>query len=146
MYPPDLSSMPLLNLRCYPRMNIYLEIEPSASLIIDAPLSYAVGKPLCSSRDYLPATSLNSSSLHFRITRADTGEVLVSDAEVSLNSTSNEFEFSLSSFAASFKPYEIFIETISGPCKDDIQVVTQLSVCKFSLYPHLSFQYLPVCS
>lgn len=124
--------MPLLNLRCYPRMNLYLGVESSATLIIDAPLSYTVGQPICSSGDYLPATSVNSSSLHFSIIRADTGEVLVSDAEVSLNSTANEFEFPLSSFAASFNPYEILIKTISAPCKIDIQVVTHLSVRKIS--------------
>lgn len=114
-------------------MNLYLEVETSAALIIDAPLSYTVGQPFCSSEDHIPTTSANLSSLHFSIIRSDTGEVLVYDAEVPLNSTSNVFEFPLSGFAASFNPYEILIKTISSPCDNDIQVVTQLSVCKVSL-------------
>ena len=125
--------MPLLSLRCYPRMNLYLGVEQSAALIIDAPLSYTVGQPFCSSEDYISATSANSSSLHFSIIKADTGEVLVSDAEVALNSTSNVFEFPLSSFKASFNPYEILIKSISAPCNNDIQIVTQLSVREVSL-------------
>jgi len=126
-------------------MNLYLEGEPSAALIIDAPLSYEVGQHFCSLEDYIPVASVNSPNLHFSIIKADTGEVLVPDAEVPLNSTSNEFEFSLSSFSASLNPYEILIKTISGPCSNHIQGIAQLSVRKALLEsPSIFASILPI--
>lgn len=123
---PEPSSSPLINLQFYPRMNIYIAGESSASLIIDAPLSYEVGQPFCS-QGFI-SESGNASAFHFSIIKADTGETLIEDASVPVNSTGNEFPFPLSSFTSSFNPYDILIKTNSAPCNTDIQAVTQLAV------------------
>lgn len=128
LYAPGPSSSPLVDLQFYPRMNLYLAGESSASLIIDAPLSYEVGQPFCSPEGYISDASGGSSYSHFDIIKSSTGEILVTDASVPVNSTGNEFKFSLSSFDASFDPYDILIKTTSSPCDFNIHAVTQLTV------------------
>jgi len=109
-------------------MSLYLEGESEASLIIDAPLSYEVGQPFCSSKGYISENSGESQELRFDIVKVDTEEILVHNVSVPVNSTKNEFSFPLSSFNSSFTPYDILIKTISAPCSTNIEAVTQLRV------------------
>lgn len=122
---PKRSEKPLLNLQVYPRMNIYLEDETSASLIVDASLSYTTGKAYCSD-SYNGFIASDDAKFRFSVVRADTGASLLEGAEIAVNSSSNELPISLSSLPARMEAYELIIKTTTSHCSQIISVKTQI--------------------
>ncbi|KAH6684292.1 hypothetical protein B0J14DRAFT_572569 [Halenospora varia] len=126
---PALSPTPLLDLSIRPRMNIYLGSEDYASFIVDAPITYMHGEAYYN-------TSFNKqtnetkpfTTLFIDISVDDTGLDLVSFGNVSVNSTSNEFIFSLAKFTPQFEPYNISIIGSSGDGNHSYVATTQLYV------------------
>jgi hypothetical protein len=125
MEAPKRSDRPSINLQVYPRMNIYLEDETSASLIVDASLSYTTGKAYCSqSSDGFIAS--DKAKFHFSVLRADTGAILLKNAEIAVNSSSHELPISLSSLPARMEPYDLIIKTTAPHCSQIISAKTQI--------------------
>lgn len=96
-------------------MNIYLDGESYASLIVDAPLSYLNGGAFVNST-FNKQDNLTSAftTLFIDVSLSDTGVDLVSGRNVTVNTTSNEFVFSLDGLTPQFEPYEIVITGASG--------------------------------
>lgn len=112
---PTLSSSPLLNLQVRPRMNIYIADDEYGSVIVDTPISYMHGDPYCNS-SFNKQTNVTSpfTTLFVDISVDDTGLDLVSSVNVTVNSTANEFVFSLSGLNPQFEPYSLTILGASG--------------------------------
>ncbi|KAF2431371.1 hypothetical protein EJ08DRAFT_587517 [Tothia fuscella] len=117
MTPPPKSSKPLFNLRVYPQMSIYLSDETTATLIIDASLSYTQGTEYCappSSPDgYISSSDIK---VQLSILHADTKEVITSNKDIPFNTTGNELPIPLSAFPPRFKPYPVLITTSTPHC------------------------------
>lgn len=112
---PTTSTVPLLNLRVRPRMSFYVVGEAQGSVIVDAAISTMHGQPLFASS--LAGTSTNQ-SLVVDIFDAGSGAVLVSKARVAVNTTGNEFTFSLSDLmmaaAATPTTIDLVATTVDG--------------------------------
>ncbi|KAL1984251.1 hypothetical protein VTN96DRAFT_9303 [Rasamsonia emersonii] len=124
---PAPSSEPLLDLRIRPRMNLYTADDQWGSFIVDAGLSFFHGQPYYNStydqgnNGYKPFDTL-----FIDIADADTGLALVSGANVSVNSTANEFTFSLAGLRPQFEPYNISITGASQDGNQSYVAQTQL--------------------
>jgi hypothetical protein len=108
-----LSDQELLDLQIRPRMNLYLNgSDAYGSFIVDAGISYFAGEPY-SNASFDKSTNITSSfvTLFVDISVEESGLDLVSNKNVSVNSTSNEFVFSLEPLTPRFEPYNI---TITG--------------------------------
>ena len=96
-------------------MSIYVAGESDASLIVDAPISYMHGGAFVNGslnkQDNI--TSLFT-KLFVDISVVESGLDLVSGENVTVNSTSNEFVFSLSGLVPRFEPYAIVLVGASG--------------------------------
>jgi len=107
---PSLSLVPLLDLSIRSRLNIYLPDENYASFIIDAPLSYLNGEAYINSTfNKQDNTTSSFNTLFIDISVVESGLDLLSHRNVSINSTANEFVFSLSGLTPRLEPYEIVI-------------------------------------
>ncbi|KAI9738376.1 MAG: hypothetical protein M1834_008879 [Cirrosporium novae-zelandiae] len=116
---PTLSSTPLLDLRIRPRMNLYTSDDNFASFIIDASISYTNGDPYYSTiYDKENKVTKAFTKLFIDISVADTGLDLVSNVNVTVNTTANEFQFSLANLPAQYEPYNI---TVIGASQDGNQ-------------------------
>ncbi|OMP84408.1 hypothetical protein BK809_0000189 [Diplodia seriata] len=116
---PPLSDEPLLNLQVYPRMNLYTEDDQFASFIVDAALSHTNGAPFYNSTfDKSTNATAPFSHLYIDISVTANGLALVSSANVSINSTGNEFSFALGGLAARYDAYNI---TLVGASRDGNQ-------------------------
>ncbi|RDW82700.1 hypothetical protein BP6252_03812 [Coleophoma cylindrospora] len=124
---PVLSTTPLLDLSIQPRMNLYLDGEDYASLIVNAPISYMNGKSFVNST-FNKQDNLTSpfTILFVDIQTSETGVDLVSHANVTINSTANEFVFSLASFTPRLEPYEIVITGAAGDGAQFYTATTEL--------------------
>ncbi|OCL05579.1 hypothetical protein AOQ84DRAFT_379451, partial [Glonium stellatum] len=128
--PNATSPSPLLDLRVYPRMNYYLN-DQNGSFIVDAPISYIPGQGQKFSNKTFNANSSTPTAfttLQIEITNPVTGEVLVPWTEIPINSTDNEFSFSLSSFTPRLDPYNIQIFGASPDAVQTFQSSTLLTV------------------
>ncbi|KAF2186565.1 hypothetical protein K469DRAFT_663520 [Zopfia rhizophila CBS 207.26] len=97
LFAPNESSSPLLDLRFYPRMNLYLKNERTGTFIVDAPLSYISGSA------YKNSTFVKGESkpvpfvtLDFQIF-SSLSPTPLAYGQVPVNSTGNEFLFNLTS-------------------------------------------------
>jgi hypothetical protein len=91
-------------------LNIYLSGENYASFIIDAPLSYLNGEAYTNSTFNKQDNITSSfSTLFIDISVVESGLDLLSHRNVTINSTANEFVFSLASLTSRIDPYEIVI-------------------------------------
>ena len=100
-------------------MSLYTAGEAEASFIVDADISYTNGQPYYNnSYDEGTNNSTPFTRLFVDIAVADGGLALVSSANVSVNSSSNELKFSLEKIPASTVPYNI---TIVGASQDGNQ-------------------------
>jgi hypothetical protein len=108
-------------------MNIYVADDKFGSIIVDASISYMHGLPYYNS-SFNKQTNLTSSftTLFVDISVADTGLDLVSSGNVTVNSTANEFVFSLAGFSPQFEPYTISIIGSSGDGNHSYFATTQL--------------------
>ncbi|KAI9668027.1 MAG: hypothetical protein M1821_000847 [Bathelium mastoideum] len=122
---PATSPSSLLNVKLYSRMNIYTADDQSGSFIVDASISNIHGNSYYNTSDSVQWNGNVSSgpftTLYIDITDADTGSPLVSGANVTVNSTGNEFQFSLANFTARTTPYNIVLE---GASEDGNQTYT----------------------
>jgi hypothetical protein len=125
--PLALSSTPLLDLSIRPRMSIYIAGEDYASFIIDAPISYMHGGAFANS-SFNKQDNLTSpfSKLFIDVSVEESGLDLLSGRNVSVNSTSNEFVFSLSGLTPRLDPYEIVIVGASGDGAQSYTATTNL--------------------
>ena len=100
-------------------MSLYTADETEASFIVDAKISYTNGQPYYNTTyDEGAGHSVPFSRLFIDIAVADMGLDLVSHANVSINSTSNELQFSLNKIPARMEPYTI---TLTGASQDGDQ-------------------------
>ncbi|EKG12682.1 Glycoside hydrolase subgroup catalytic core [Macrophomina phaseolina MS6] len=100
-------------------MHIYTADEASASFVVDAALSHTNGEPYY---PYVFNKETNATStfshLYVDISVTENGLPLVSNSNVSVNSTGSEYVFSLSSLEARSEPYNI---TLTGASRDGNQ-------------------------
>jgi hypothetical protein len=96
-------------------MNIYITDDKYGPFIVDAPICYMHGEPYynCS---FNKQTNLTSpfTTLFVNISVDDTGLELVSSRNVTVNSTANEFVFSLAGLIPRLEPYNLSIIGASG--------------------------------
>lgn len=109
-------------------MNLYLPSDKYASFIVDAPLSLYHGLPYVNT-SFDKNTNLTNAFVTLFIDIAETasGLDLVSNKNVSINSTSNEFVFSLDILNPRLEPYEISITGASGDGAHFYTAATTLS-------------------
>ncbi|TVY68954.1 hypothetical protein LSUE1_G006159 [Lachnellula suecica] len=119
---PKLSPVPLLDLSIRPRTNLYLANETYGSFIVDAPLSYMNGASFVNST-FNKQDNITSpfTELFIDIEVVESGIDLLSSRNVTINTTSNEFKFSLSRLSPRFEPYEV---VITGAAIDGAQFYT----------------------
>jgi hypothetical protein len=112
---PTLSSTPLLDLSIRPRTNLYLASEKYASFLIDAPISFMRGLAYTNA-SFNKETNITSTftKLFIDVSVVESGLDLISSSNVTVNTTNNEFGFSLSGLTPRFEPYEIVITGASG--------------------------------
>lgn len=109
------STSPLLNLGIRPRRNLYLPSDDYASFIVDAPISFYHGLPYYNTSFDKNSNITNPFTVLFvDIMEVESGTDLVSNRNVSINSTSNEFVFALNLLQPRFEPYEVVIYGASG--------------------------------
>jgi hypothetical protein len=96
-------------------MNLYLASENYASFIVDAPISYMHGGAFVNA-SFNKATNITSAftKLFIDVSVVESGLDLVSGLNVTVNTTSNEFGFSLSKLTPRLEPYQIVITGASG--------------------------------
>ncbi|KAK8182839.1 hypothetical protein BC567DRAFT_207300 [Phyllosticta citribraziliensis] len=122
LYEPARSAEPRLDVQVYPRMNLYVETDTTASFIVDARLSLVTGEPYYNGvyhKDTKETTPFDH--LYIDISLSDSGRSLVADKNVSVNSTANEFQFSLAGIKAQLEPYNV---TLVGASRDGNQSYT----------------------
>lgn len=126
---PTLSANPLLDLTIRPRMNLYLASDKYASFIVDAEFSYMHGGAFYNT-SFNKQTNVTTAfeTLFVDISVDDTGLDLVSFGNVSVNSTANEFVFSLAGLTPQIYPYNISIIGSSGDGNHSYVATTQLYV------------------
>ncbi|KAH8660037.1 hypothetical protein BX600DRAFT_383510 [Xylariales sp. PMI_506] len=109
---PPTSTEPLLALRVQPRMSIYLESDTTASLLIDARISYKIGQSLSTSD---AATATNSSAL-LNVSILNDG-VVINTTSVTVGATDIEIPIDLESFAPVVTAYNVSIVATFGCSK-----------------------------
>ncbi|RDW68607.1 hypothetical protein BP5796_09264 [Coleophoma crateriformis] len=124
---PVASSEPLLDLTIRPRTNIYTASDIYASVIVDAKLSYIHGGAYYNTSFNKQTNETKSfTTLFIDVSVDDTGLDLVSSANVTVNSTSNEFIFSLGQLEPQLEPYNLSIIGSSGDGNHSYVATTQL--------------------
>jgi hypothetical protein len=108
-------------------MNIYFAGESYASFIVDASISYMHGGSFVNGsfnkRDNITSPFMK---LFIDISVQESGLDLLSGRNVTVNSTSNEFMFSLDSLTPRFDPYEVVIVGASGDGAQSYTATTDL--------------------
>lgn len=124
---PKPSSTPLLDLSIRPRTNLYLAGEEYASFIIDAPISYLTG-PAFMNASFNKQNNLTSpfTTLFIDIAVVESGLVLISGQNITVNTTSNELVISLSGLTPRIEPYDVVITGASGDGAQFYMATTQL--------------------
>ncbi|CZR55943.1 uncharacterized protein PAC_05831 [Phialocephala subalpina] len=124
---PALSSTPLLDLSIRPRTNLYLASEKFASFVIDAPISYMHGSAYTNA-SFNKQTNITSAftKLFIDVSVVESGLDLISSSNVTVNTTNNEFGFSLSGLTPRIEPYEIVITGASGDGAQFYTATTEL--------------------
>ncbi|KAK8211026.1 hypothetical protein HDK77DRAFT_250118 [Phyllosticta capitalensis] len=127
LYEPARSAEPRLDVQAYPRMNLYLESDTTASFIVDARLSEVIGEPFFNSVYHKDTQTTSAFDfLYIDISISDNGLSLVADRNVSVNTTGNEFQFSLEKIKAQNEPYNITLVAASIDGNQSYEVNTQL--------------------
>ncbi|EKG10780.1 Glycoside hydrolase subgroup catalytic core [Macrophomina phaseolina MS6] len=101
---PEKSSVPLLNFKVKPRMNLYLDGEESGSLLVDASISDLVGQPFTSSTG--SSSAVEGTDLLVDIFLDGKSSLLAERTTVSIGDSA-EIVFDLSGFSARLEPYNI---------------------------------------
>jgi hypothetical protein len=108
-------------------MNIYIAGESYASFIVDASISYMHGGSFVNGsfnkQDNITSPFMK---LFIDISVQESGLDLLSGRNVTVNSTSSEFMFSLDSLTPRFDPYEVVIVGASGDGAQSYTATTDL--------------------
>lgn len=117
---PAVSSHPRLDLRIRPRMNLYLSNEKYGSVVVDAAISYQVGKPLrnLTTGAHGGGATPPFSHLFIDVMVDETGLDLVNNVNVTMNTTGNEFVFSFDKLRPRLEPYQL---TLTAGSRDGAQ-------------------------
>ena len=111
-------------------MNLYTADDQTGSFVVDAAISNIHGAPYYNTTGSLQNNGSVSSrpftTLYVDISDADSGAALVSGANVTVNSTGNEIEFSLSNFTSRTAPYNIVLYGASQDGNQTYTATTQL--------------------
>lgn len=119
------SADPKLDLRFRPRLSYYLDGEPTGTFIVDAPLTHDIGQVF--QQPSVNYTSNATSRLFIDIVDDQSQAKLVSAAPLIVNSTSNQYNFSLSDFIPRAKPFGITLTArSSNDSKSAYSASTQL--------------------
>ncbi|KAI0483334.1 hypothetical protein GGR56DRAFT_686612 [Xylariaceae sp. FL0804] len=110
---PPVSDVPLLNLWVRPRMSIYLDTDTTASLLIDAGVSYQIGESLPPA--FLETSPPGSRKLAIHI--SSNGSVpsngsRIDTVTIELDSTNVEIPLDLGAFPPATDPYAITVQTV----------------------------------
>ena len=100
-------------------MNIYTADDTSASFIVDANVTYTVGQPITSQTTN--SSSNATSMLTLNIQLPENGTSLMSNTNITMDSTGNELEFSLQNIPAQTTPYNV---TLTASTQDGSQTFT----------------------
>lgn len=101
---PEKSSVPLLNFKVKPRMNLYLDGEETGSFLVDASISDLVGQPFPSAN--ASSSTGEGSNLFVDILLDGNSSALASKASVTIGDSA-EISFDISAFAARLEPYNV---------------------------------------
>jgi hypothetical protein len=123
-----ISPRPLLDLKVYPRHNLYLGNDEWAGFVVDASLSYTHGQAYCPILGDADVDAQAGVLLDLVIFRTDTGQTVVERVEIPVNQTGIEARFRLTDFAPRTEPYDIIIRTITPKCGRSYQSTTQLNI------------------
>ena len=111
-------------------MNLYTADDVAGSFIIDAPISNVHGIPYYNTTGSLQNNGSVSSepftTLYVDIFDAASGNPLISGANITVNSTGNEFEFSLSNFTAQTTAHNIVLYSASQDGNQTYNATAQL--------------------
>jgi hypothetical protein len=91
--------LPKLDLRIYPRYNLYLSSEKTGSFIVDTPVQTLTGQYF-KNVTWEGSTKKPFTELALRVTNNRNNDILVNWKNVSVNSWGNEIEFDLTSMPA----------------------------------------------
>ena len=108
-------------------MNIYIAGESYASFVVDAPISYMHGSSFVNG-SFNKQDNITSpfTTLFIDVSVEESGLDLLSGRNITVNSTSNEFVFSLAGLAPRFNPYAIVIVGASGDGAQSYTATTDL--------------------
>lgn len=124
---PSPQANPLLYLTIEPRYSIYLTNDWHGSFIVGASISNVFGQPYLKAIQDSLQKPVPSTNLKFNIFGKDSGLLLASDT-LTVNTTGNLIEFSLSSFKARYEPYQVTIHATSPDGKQSFSSSTQIYV------------------
>lgn len=128
MVEPKISDRELLDLRIYPRHNIYLSNDRWAGFLVDAKLSYTMGDWYCSTLDNGTIDVAAGVKMDFSIFRTDTGQTVVEKIDVPINATGVQAQFRLADFEPRMEPYEVTLKTTRPRCGRYYQAATKIYV------------------
>jgi hypothetical protein len=106
---PPISEDPLFRLHARSRMNIYLDTDADASILVDATVVHQAGEPL--PRCFWPKPGRKPTPIGLEISYD--GKVLQS-TEIDFDTADNEISFSLDGFEAQFDAYQLTVTATLG--------------------------------
>jgi hypothetical protein len=115
-----------LDLRIYPRHNIYLSNDNIGGLVLDARISHTHGEQYCGTLGNAEIDVATKVRLNVVIFRGDTGQTLVERVDVPVNATGVEVQFRLTDFVPRMEPYEILMRIFQLRCARTYQASTKL--------------------
>ncbi|KAF2673755.1 hypothetical protein BT63DRAFT_365206, partial [Microthyrium microscopicum] len=115
-----------LDLRIYPRHNIYLSNDQWGGFVVDAIISRTHGSHYCNQFGNAQLDVAAGIRVNTVIFRADTGQTVVERVDVPINATGVEAHFSLADFEPRMEPYEIVLRTNILRCAQTYQAKTLL--------------------
>jgi hypothetical protein len=125
--PPDRSIVPLLNLQAYPRMNIYVEDEEQASLIVGAQIGYEVGVPFCQpAKELADEVPRTEATFSLGISIFAWQETIEISTTIPFNSTGNEIPLAIEKLSPRFEPYELQVTLSTAQCAQTFSISTQI--------------------
>src|SRR5882724_6251972 len=90
---PKPSTRDLLDLRIYPRHNIYLSNDNIGGLVLDARISHVHGEQYCGMLGNAEVDVATNQRFNVVIFRGDTGQTLVERVDLPVNATGVEVQF-----------------------------------------------------
>ncbi|KAF2666168.1 hypothetical protein BT63DRAFT_416572 [Microthyrium microscopicum] len=121
---PKQSSQPLLDLRVYPRFNIYTDGEQAAELVVDAAISYTTGVPLCDFRGFYSLDSIKAPKLELTVMSNNSA---IAISRIGIDTTGNGVWFSLQEFQSQFVAHELEVQATLPGCQSSFKIPTRFT-------------------